>query len=245
MSDVLDFLHVAWWWLRGFWEESEPLPPALVGIVLGVIAVLLLVPPVWRIARNGVTIVHEMAHVIVARLMGRRIHGIRLHTDTSGLAISSGKPRGFGILLTSIAGYPGPGIAGTAMLWAAAEGYGGASMTLLAALLAVAFLLARNVWGVLTTAAALAGTAWVLWQSDPLIVSATALGVGMFLTAGSLRTSIDLLLAHVRGDAAESDAVSAARNSLIPAFVWCVVFCAAAGVMTVHALVRGWEMLAL
>ena len=41
-----------------------------------------------------VTITHEGAHGVAAFVTGRRLQGIRLHSDTSGLTISSGRPSG-------------------------------------------------------------------------------------------------------------------------------------------------------
>ena len=42
---------------------------------------------------------------------GRRLAGIRLHSDTSGLTVSRGKPTGIGMILTAAAGYTAPSAA--------------------------------------------------------------------------------------------------------------------------------------
>ena len=39
---------------------------------------------VWRVSRNAITIAHEGGHGLIALLTGRRLDGIRLHSDTSG-----------------------------------------------------------------------------------------------------------------------------------------------------------------
>ena len=67
-------------------------------------AVLVVLPPLWSVTRHVVTLVHEAGHAIVALLTGRRLNGIRLHSDTSGLTVSSGKPRGPGMIATAAAG---------------------------------------------------------------------------------------------------------------------------------------------
>lgn len=91
----------------------SPNPPAWVVQLAALIAVIIVLEPhLWRIARNVVTIAHEGAHLIVAVLVGRRLKGLRLHSDTSGVAISSGKPTGFGVILMTFAGYVGPSILG-------------------------------------------------------------------------------------------------------------------------------------
>ncbi|WP_290514773.1 M50 family metallopeptidase, partial [Aeromicrobium sp.] len=74
--------------------------------------VLVLLPPVWSATRHLVTLVHEAGHAVVAVLTGRRLNGISLHTDTSGLTVSSGKPRGPGMIATAAAGYLAPSALG-------------------------------------------------------------------------------------------------------------------------------------
>ena len=67
---------------------------ALIAALVG--AALALVPPVWHFSRHVVTLVHEAGHAMVALLTGRRLNAVRLHSDTSGHTISSGRPRGPG-----------------------------------------------------------------------------------------------------------------------------------------------------
>src|SRR5699024_12319039 len=60
------------------------------------------------------TITHEGGHALVALLTGRRLTGIRLNRDTSGVTLSRGRPRGAGIVVTLLAGYPAPALTGLA-----------------------------------------------------------------------------------------------------------------------------------
>jgi Peptidase M50B-like len=115
-------------------------------------------------ARNAVTVVHEMGHVGAALLSGRRVQGIRLHTDISGLAITRSSPRGTGMLLTALAGYPAPGVVGAGSVWAATPGHTGAALMLLLAVLVVALLLVRDLWGLLIVLGSLMGAGMVLWR---------------------------------------------------------------------------------
>ena len=101
-----------------FWREvSTPvadLPTeVLLETALGAL-LLVAVRPVWRRTRHVVTIAHEGAHGLAAVLSGRRLAGIRLHSDTSGLTVSAGRPTGPGMVLTLLAGYTGPGLFGLA-----------------------------------------------------------------------------------------------------------------------------------
>lgn len=223
-------------WLRLRWSLSGQPGAWAVVMALAFVVVTTLVTPVWHAARNAVTIVHEMGHVVVAKLCGRTISGIKLHTDTSGLAITRGRPRGPGMLLTSLAGYPSPGLVGLGMTWAAVSGHAGAALLLLSLLLCLALLLVRNLWGVLIVTASLLGAGLVLHQADPRFVSALVLTTGAFLALGSLRAAWDLCREHWGGRALRSDAVSAAASGFLPAAVWLGFFVATTGVCAVWAL---------
>ena len=50
----------------------------------------------WPLVRHAVTLVHEGGHALAAFASGRRLHGVRLHADSSGLTLSRGPRRGFG-----------------------------------------------------------------------------------------------------------------------------------------------------
>ena len=63
---------------------SDPVTAAVVVGTAALALVVVAVRPVWRVARHGVTIAHEGGHALVAVLVGRRLSGIRLHSDTSG-----------------------------------------------------------------------------------------------------------------------------------------------------------------
>ena len=102
--------------LDRFWDRvsapSPDLSPTVLLSTAALAAVLVLYSPLWRLTRHAVTIAHEGAHGLAALLTGRRLAGIRLHSDTSGLTVSAGRPTGAGMVLTSAAGYTGPGLFG-------------------------------------------------------------------------------------------------------------------------------------
>ena len=130
--------------LGRFWARvTTSVPDLPTEVLLGTAAVaglLVLSPTLWQLTRHAVTIAHEGAHGAVALAAGRRLSGIRLHSDTSGLTVSAGKPTGLGMVLTCFAGYVGPGLFG---LGAAALLAAGHAVGLLWALLAAAGAAAR------------------------------------------------------------------------------------------------------
>src|SRR5205814_1185617 len=90
---------------------SQPREPLWVLAVAGVLAVFVVVSRrAWRSVRFVVTIAHEGGHAGVALLSLRRVHHVRLHTDTSGLTVTSGKPTGPGMIATAAAGYLSPSV---------------------------------------------------------------------------------------------------------------------------------------
>src|SRR4249920_464560 len=108
---------------------TQPPPAPVVVVVAAVIAGALVLPrAIWPYTRMLVTITHEGAHGVAAFLTGRRLRGIRLHSDTSGLTVSSGRASGPGMVTMLLAGYLGPGVVG---MFAAALLIAGHSLGLL------------------------------------------------------------------------------------------------------------------
>ena len=98
------------------WERlsgTQAVPPAWVVVVSG-LAALAVVLDVrgWQLARNAITIAHEGGHALASVLTGRRLEGIRLHSDTSGETVSRGRGSGPGMVLTALAGYLTPPLLG-------------------------------------------------------------------------------------------------------------------------------------
>jgi hypothetical protein len=102
--------------LDRLWERvagSQPLPPAwVVGLTALVALVIVVNTGAWRLAGKVITIAHEGGHALVSVLSGRRLDGIRLHTDSSGVTYSRGKRSGPGLVLTAAAGYVMPSLLG-------------------------------------------------------------------------------------------------------------------------------------
>lgn len=224
-------------WLIERWTISEPPPPwATIAIIIAVVAAVT-IPQVWITLRHAVTIIHEMGHVAMAWIFGRRIRGISLHTDTSGLTITAGKPRGLGVLMTFLAGYTAPPLLGLGLIWATTTGYGGAALTLFVIVLALAFLLVRNAFGIVTVAATLGVAGLIFWRGDPELVTAFTLAAGLLMVLAGFRTGFDLWAVHARGEGESSDATMAAHHSVFPAMFWVYFFATFAALCTMQSVV--------
>ncbi|MFF6997208.1 M50 family metallopeptidase [Streptomyces sp. NPDC008313] len=214
--------------LGDLWDEvfgSQPDPDTWVVIATLVAALAAVLPQgVWRVARNAVTIAHEGGHGLVALLTGRSLSGIRLHSDTSGLTVSRGKPTGLGMILTAASGYTAPpllGLGGAALL---AAGHITALLWLATALLLVMLVMIRNAYGALTVV--LTGGTFLLvsWLAGPQVQAAFAYAVVWFLLLGGVRPPFELQAKRARGAAGDSDADQLARLTNVPAGLWLFLF---------------------
>jgi len=214
--------------LGDVWQEVlsvQPEPERWIIIAAAVLALaaVLLGPP-WRIGRNVVTIAHEGGHALVALLSGRQLTGIRLHSDTSGVTVSRGKPTGIGMILTVFAGYIASSVIGllgilmlmsdriTALLWL--------SILVLAAML----LMIRNVYGVVSIVATGAVVFGVSWFTPTEVQAAFAYLFIWFLLFAGVRPVFELQSQRRRNPSPHSDADQLARLTGVPGTLWVVVF---------------------
>ncbi|GGX56475.1 M50 family metallopeptidase [Streptomyces minutiscleroticus] len=214
--------------LATLWDEvfgSQPDPDTWVVVATAVAALAVVLPHgVWRVSRNAITIAHEGGHGLVALLTGRSLSGIRLHSDTSGLTVSRGRPTGLGMILTAAAGYTAPpllGLGGAALLGA---GHITALLWLATALLLAMLVMIRNAYGVLTVF--LAGGTFLLvsWLAGPQVQAAFAYAVVWFLLLGGVRPAFELQAKRRRGGAGDSDADQLSRLTHVPAGLWLFLF---------------------
>jgi hypothetical protein len=182
----------------------------------------------WQVSRNAVTIAHEGGHGLLALLTGRRLQGIRLHSDTSGLTVSKGKPHGLGMVLTAAAGYTAPpllGLAGAALL---AAGHITALLWGATALLLVMLVMIRNAYGALTVVVAAALFLLVSWLTKAQVQAAFAYLVVWFLLAGGARPVAELQRSRRRDRSGSSDADQLGRLTHTPVALWLFFFYAVA-----------------
>ena len=217
---------------------TQPPPDTWVVLATGVLAlaVVALHGP-WRLARNVITIAHEGGHALVAVLSGRRLEGIRLHSDTSGLTVSRGKPTGVGMILTAASGYTAPpllGLGGAALL---AAGHITMFLWLATALLVLMLVMIRNAYGVLTVLLTGGGFLLVSWLAGPQVQAAFAYAVVWFLLLGGVRPAFELQARRRRSGlrtsfgngglasgAGDSDADQLSRLTHVPALLWFLLF---------------------
>jgi hypothetical protein len=183
---------------------------------------------VWGVTRHLGTIVHEAGHAVVALLTGRRLSGIRLHSDSSGVTISVGRPRGPGMVAMLAAGYPAPALFGLGFALVLDSGRVALVLWLLVALLAGMLMLVRNWFGLWTVLASGLVVFAVTWWLPSSAQTAFAYAVTWFLLLTGVREVVDLISVRRqrrgRPGARGTDADQLARITHLPAAVWVGTF---------------------
>lgn len=231
-------MKLAW---SDLWQRLLPAPSLRpVGAsellwIAGVVLLIVLVGPLWRVARLGVTLAHEIGHALIGVLVGRKFVGFVLRGDMSGHAVTSGPVRGLGRVLTTWAGYPAPGLVGLAMVALAAKGWAAALLTFLLLVLLVALIKVRSVLTALVTVAMLAGGAALWWFRDDLLQRQILFGAGLLLLIGGWRH----LIAVVASGSGSDDPAVLASLTHLPKLLWHLTFVAVFGASSWYA----WRLL--
>lgn len=202
------------------WAERLAAHPAGPLVTAGAALVVVLSPGLWRWARTVITIVHEGGHALAAVLVGRRLHGIRLHTDTSGLTVSRGKRTGPGMVFTAFAGYPAPAVLGLGFAVLVRFGLPDVVLLVAAIMLLGVLIVVRNAFGFVAVIATAAGLAVVVYLGGPRIEAAFVAAIAWFLMLGSLRATLDLRSLRRAGGAGDSDVDQLGRLTGIPGGLW-------------------------
>ncbi len=185
-------------------------------IILAVSVAIIVIAPVWRAARLGVTFVHELGHAVVGIACGRKFTAFVLRPDASGHAITRGRSRGAGRVLTTWAGYPAPAVVGAGLVAAALRGWAAPVLTVALLIVLVALVRVRSMLTAVVTLGLLAGLGalWWLraddWQVWVLLVAGGTLVVGAWRHLGAVLT----------GPSSGSDPAVLAALTRVPALVW-------------------------
>jgi Peptidase M50B-like len=223
---------------------TQPVPSVWIIAVSGIVALAIVANnSTWHVARNAITIAHEGGHALVSVVTGRRLEGIRLHSDTSGVTYSRGRRNGPGIMLTTAAGYITPPLLGALAAWLLAAHHVTAELWLLLALLAATFLAIRNVYGALAVLATAAAVCAVSLLTSAAVQAVFSYGTAWFLLLGGARPVVELhrerSRSYRRGRDGRTDADQLARLTGMPGGMWVLVF----GLVAVAALALGTKLL--
>lgn len=176
-------------------------------LVAFLVGSLLVLTPAWKFLRPVVAVWHETSHASAAVLTSGQVDEMVIAFESYVRTLHRS---GLSILVTRLAGYPGPAWLALAVVAAVLAGYGS-----LVAWLAAAFLLglcfaarAFRTFGILASFSALLALA--AWFSPPVLPAALVLLAG-FISVGSLRTLFEERAARAGGAATDVSALPGGR----------------------------------
>lgn len=219
---------------------TQPDPPWWLVALVGLVALACVAHgQTWRVARNTVTIAHEGGHALVALIFGRKLDGIKLHSDTSGVTVSRGKPHGIGMIFTAMAGYVTPPLLGLLFALLLEDGRITLMLWFSLALLAGMLIMIRNAYGALTVIVTGAVVFAVSWLGSATVQAGFAYLAAWFLLLAGTRPVIELQRMRARHMAPSSDADQLHHLTGVPGLAWVGLFAATALV----ALLAGGALL--
>lgn len=222
--------------LSQIWERAtatQPAPEPTVVVALALVALaLVLLPRAWSLTRHVVTISHEGGHALVAVLTGRRLMGIRLHADTSGVTLSRGRPTGPGMVAMLAAGYLAPAVAGLGAALLLAAGHGLALLWLAVGWLSLMLLQIRNAYGLLVLLVCGVGAGLASWYLSGPTLSLLAYLLTWLLLLSAPKPVLELMRQRRRGaetwngrhQARGSDVDQLVQLTRVPALLWELLF---------------------
>ncbi|RKT79706.1 peptidase M50B-like protein [Terracoccus luteus] len=206
--------------------SSLTVPALLTVLALALVAVA--VPPVWRVVRLAVTLVHELGHAGVGVLVGRRFTGFVLRGDMSGHAVTHGPARGVGRVASTWFGYPAPAVVGAVAVWLAGRGWAATVVSVVLVVLVLAVARVRSPLTLLVVLVAIAATGLLWWRRDDVVQQQVLVGTGVVLVVGAWRH----LAAVLRDRSRSSDPGVLAALTHVPRVVWNASFVLVCAVST-------------
>ncbi|MFG1706702.1 M50 family metallopeptidase [Nonomuraea sp. M3C6] len=203
-----------------FWDhliKVQPDPDPWV-VAVSALAALVLVGfrMPWQVSRGLITIAHEGGHALMALVTRRKLEGIRLHSDTSGVTLTRGRPTGPGMVLTALAGYLAPPLLGLAAAWLTEMGHITLLIWSVLLFLVCMLLLIRNLYGALILLATGGAVFALIMYAPSDVQQIVALVAVWFLLFGGIRPIIELQRKRSRRQARDSDADQLARLTFLP-----------------------------
>jgi hypothetical protein len=206
-------------WRRAMAVQPPP-APVIIALAAVIAGALVLPRAIWPYTRMLVTITHEGAHGVAALLTGRRLQGIRLHSDASGLTVSSGRPSGPGMVTMLLAGYLGPAVVGLGAVALLIAGHSLGLLWLFVILLALLLVQIRNFYGFVLVVGCAAVLVLVSWYLPATMQSGLAYVLTWTLLLAAPKPVLELIRQRRGGRAPHSDADQLARLTRVPASLW-------------------------
>ncbi|SRR5690625_3854300 len=220
--------------------QEQQADPEQLGISVVIALVIVVVPVLWRIARLGVTLVHELGHALVGLATGRTFTGFVLRADMSGHAITRGRTRGPALVATTWAGYPAPAVVGALLVVAATRGWAAPVLTAVLVILLLSWVRVRSLLTAVVMLVVSVGVVALWWEGSYLVQQLVLVGAGLVLLIGAWRHLGAVWTSRDPG----SDPAVLARLTRVPRWLWLVSFFLVVAACTAVVLTEAQRLLA-
>lgn len=211
--------------------RTDPGSRATLIIAILVGALIAALPVTWRPTRLLATYLHEAGHALAGLLTGRRVSSMRLHADTSGVTETVGG-RGLSLIVTALAGYPAPAVAGWGIVTLVLDRRAHAAIAALAGVVLLLAVVQHSLRGIAVSVVIL-GLCWMFASWSGSWAAAGLAVLAGYLLAATPRTIVELrryrAKAAATGQPRHSDADILASYTGIPAILWELVFLSGVG----------------
>jgi len=191
---------------------------------IALVFITMRLPYVGIIIRVFNTLIHELAHALMAVLTSGKILKIELQKDTSGSTLSIAKNKRSQFLV-AIIGYPASAGFSYLMFWGILQNY---SLYILIGLLCISIvalmLFVRNSFGIFWMLIFISSIAFVIWLNNPMICDFLVASLAIILMIESVYAAVALFIIAIENPAESGDAKILNSITKIPALIWSLAF---------------------
>jgi hypothetical protein len=208
-----------------------PLPGAEAALVGVIMAGVVMIPFLWRLAEQLDTMAHEGAHALVGSAMGFIVLGVLLDRDSNGATWLYGYRGGLRRLLAVFVGYLGPSAFGLGAARLIQTGHAAAVLPVAVILLVLMLFMIRRSFGAISVPAAIAALAAVIRYVRGTPEEIIAYAMTWLLLLAGVRTAFS----H---GANAGDASSLSAMTHLPRRLWAVLWIA--GTLLAAVIAGAW-----
>jgi len=202
------------------------LTPEQIFYVLIIVSLILTrIPYIGKFFRVVNTMIHECGHAFMALFLSGEVIKINLFSDTSGVTVTKvrGKiPR----LLVSFAGYPFSALVSFIIFYLIKNGYNTIALVVLMLFAVISLLFfVRNFYGIFWLIMFLIAGGVIVQLDSLTILNAWMVFLASLLLTDAFISGFILLKISIQNPAAAGDAANLKKETLIPAWIWSLIFC--------------------
>jgi hypothetical protein len=209
-------------------EKFIQLPSNLFYLILVVTLIMTRIPLIGKYFRVVDTMIHEMAHALMAVFTSGKVISINLFADTSGSTVTKSSNK-FGMVLVSLAGYPVSSLAALLMMYLIKTGNYLFIIFILVSIAIIGMMLfIRNGYGLLWAGTFSVLNFLVIYFDNKFVIQSLSIFYSLIILTDSVIAPLYLLVLSVTQPAKAGDAANLKKASHIPAVVWALLFSAIA-----------------